>query len=46
MVLNAACLLFGFEENWESSKKFLLGDFRFIDKMIDFDALNCPIIRF
>jgi hypothetical protein len=37
-VLNAVCLIFGFEESWEYSKKYLLGDFRFIEKLIDFDT--------
>jgi hypothetical protein len=45
-VLNSACLLFGYDENWETSKRLLLGDFKFIEKLIDFDASNCPDSRF
>ena len=45
-VLNATCLLFGFEENWENAKRHLLGDIRILEKMIEFDALNCPENRF
>ena len=37
-VLNAVCLIFGYEESWEYSKKYLLGDFRFIEKLIEFDT--------
>ncbi len=42
LVLNAVCLIFGYEETWESSKKYLLGDFKFIEKLIDFDTSICP----
>jgi hypothetical protein len=36
MVLDAICLLFSFEENWENSKKFLLGDMKFLEKLVIF----------
>ena len=45
-VLNATCLLFGFEESWENAKRYLLGDMKFLEKMIEFDALNCLENRF
>ena len=45
-VLNATCLLFGFEENWENAKRYLLGDMKFLEKMIEFDALNCQENKF
>ena len=34
MVLDATCLLFGYEENWENSKRFLLGDIKFLEKLV------------
>ena len=34
MVLKACCLLYGYEENWENSKRYLLGDIRFLEKLI------------
>ena len=34
MVLKATCLLFGYEENWENAKRYLLGDLKFLDKLI------------
>ena len=46
MVMKACCLLFGHEESWESSKKYLLSDIKFIDKLIEFDARNCDESRF
>jgi len=33
-LLDAICLLFGYEENWESAKKLLLNDFKFIEKLV------------
>ena len=36
MVLDAICLLFGFEENWDSSKRYLLGDMKFLNKLVIF----------
>lgn len=35
-VLDATCLLFGYEENWENSKRYLLGDMKFLDKLVSF----------
>ena len=34
MVLDAICLLFGYEENWVNSKRFLLGDIKFLEKLV------------
>ena len=34
MVLDAICLLFGFDETWEESKRNLLGDIKFLDKLV------------
>ena len=34
MVLKATCLLYGYEENWENAKRYLLGDIRFLEKLI------------
>jgi len=34
MVLDAICLLFGLEESWEISKRNLLGDMKFLDKLV------------
>ena len=34
MVLKACCLLYGYEENWENAKRYLLGDIRFLEKLI------------
>ena len=41
-ILQAACLLFGHEETWESAKRFLLSDFKFMEKMVQFDVALCP----
>lgn len=40
-VLKACCLIFNYEESWESSKRYLLGDIRFLEKLIDFDIGTC-----
>ena len=29
-VLCACCLLFGYEENWENAKRYLLNDIKFL----------------
>ena len=34
MVLKATCLLYGYEETWENAKRYLLGDIRFLEKLI------------
>ena len=47
-VLDAVCLLFGYEEEWEMSKRYLLGDMKFLEKLviyfnqIDFDVKKVP----
>ena len=46
IILKACALLFGLEETWESSKRYLLGDIKFLEKLIDFDVINCPPQRF
>ena len=46
MVLDAICLLFGLEESWEVSKRNLLGDMKFLEKLIDFDLKKSPESRF
>lgn len=33
-VLEATCLLFGLEESWDTSKRHLLGDMRFLEKLV------------
>ena len=33
-VLDATCLLFGYEESWEQSKRYLLGDMKFLEKLV------------
>jgi len=38
--------LFGFQETWESAKKNLLGDMKFLEKLIDFDVTKTPEKRF
>jgi dynein heavy chain, axonemal len=45
-VLDATCLLFGYEESWEQSKRYLLGDMKFLEKLIDFDIKKIPETRF
>ena len=35
-LLDAFCLLFGYEENWESAKKNLLNDFKFTEKLVKY----------
>lgn len=46
LVLKACCLLFGYEENWENAKRYLLGDIRFLEKLIEFDVSTTPESRF
>jgi len=53
MVLKACCLLYGYEENWENSKRYLLGDIRFLEKLIgklllfvEYDVTTAAEIRF
>ena len=45
-VLKACCVLFGYEETWENAKRYLLGDLHFLEKLVDFDVINCPETRF
>jgi hypothetical protein len=45
-VLKAICVIFGFEESWESAKRYLLGDIRFLEKLVEFDVANTPESRF
>ena len=45
-VLTATALLFGFKETWEDAKKNLLGDMKFLEKLIDFDVSKIPEKRF
>ena len=33
-VLDAVSLLFGQEESWEASKRYLLNDIKFLDKLV------------
>jgi hypothetical protein len=37
-VLKACCFLFGYEESWESAKRYLLGDIRFLERLVEFDV--------
>ena len=46
IVLKATALLFNIEETWENSKRYLLGDIRFLEKLIEFDVQKCPEHRF
>ena len=41
-VLKACCVLFGYEENWENAKRYLLGDIRFLEKLVDYDVKTNP----
>jgi hypothetical protein len=45
-VLSSCCLLFGFKETWDDAKKLLLGDMKFLDKLIEFDVTKVPEKRF
>ena len=45
-VLNACCLLFGYEENWENAKRYLLNDIRFLNKLLEFNVNTAPDSRF
>ena len=45
-LMGACCLLFGFEENWENGKKYLLNDIKFLTKLIEFDVSKAPNDRF
>ena len=45
-VLKATALLFNLEETWEISKRYLLGDIKFLEKLIDFNVKNCPEHKF
>lgn len=45
-VLCSVALLFGFKETWEDAKKNLLGDMKFLEKLIDFDVSKIPEKRF
>ena len=45
-VLEACCLLFNFEQNWESAKKSLLNDMKFLDKLINFDVKSSTEAKF
>jgi hypothetical protein len=37
LVLKACCLLFNYEESWESAKRYLLGDIHFLERLVDYD---------
>lgn len=45
-MLCACALLFGFKETWEDAKKNLLGDMKFLEKLMDFDVTKIPEKRF
>jgi hypothetical protein len=45
-VLRACCVLFGYEENWENAKRYLLGDIRFLEHLVEFDVTSTPETRF
>ena len=45
-VLCACALLFGLKETWEDAKKNLLGDMKFLEKLMDFDVTKIPEKRF
>jgi len=32
----ATCLIFGYEETWDSGKKNILGDFKILEKLVEF----------
>ena len=34
ILMNSFCALFGIDENWETAKKNLLNDFKFLDKLV------------
>jgi len=45
-VLCACACIFGIKETWEDAKKHLLGDMKFLEKLIDFDVAKTPEKRF
>ena len=45
-VLEACCLLFGFDQTWESAKRYLLNDIKFLDKLIKYNVDNAIAERF
>ena len=46
VVMKACCILFGLDETWESAKRYLLGDIKFLEKLVEFDARGADQIRF
>ena len=46
LVLQATCNLFGYEETWESAKRYLLNDLHFLDKLIEFDVKTAAELKF
>ena len=46
LVLNATCVLFGYEETWENGKRNLLENIRFLETLIEFDTTKCLELRF
>ncbi len=46
LVLQATCSLFGFEETWDSAKRYLLSDLHFIEKLIAFDVKSAADAKF
>lgn len=45
-VLCSVCLLFGYKETWDDAKKHLLGDLKFLEKLVAFDVSTTPEKRF
>ena len=46
LVLQATCNLFGYEETWESAKRYLLGDLHFLEKLIEYDVKTAAESKF
>jgi hypothetical protein len=42
----ATAVLFDFEETWDATKRLLLGDIKFLEKMVEFNVDKCKESRF
>jgi len=45
-LVECCCLLFNLPESWEEGKKHLLGDIKFLQKMVDYDVTKKKNSRF
>jgi hypothetical protein len=42
----ATAVLFDIEETWDATKRFLLGDIKFLEKMVEFNVDKCKESKF